>query len=71
MVRQQVTPRIHLKMIDELYRSREAGKLNIVFNGVKPRGVTTQSYGYGYVEELNKQQKVRRSSSGAYLRCNI
>ncbi|WP_346320430.1 polysaccharide biosynthesis tyrosine autokinase [Chitinophaga sp. YIM B06452] len=60
VIRQQVTPRIHLKMIDELYRSREAGKLNIVFNGVKPRGVSTQSYGYGYVEELNKQQKKKK-----------
>ncbi|RPD41786.1 GumC family protein [Chitinophaga barathri] len=60
VVRQQVTPRLHLKMIDELYRNREAGKLNIVFNGVKPRGVNTHGYGYGYVEDLDKQQKKKR-----------
>ncbi|MGX5818967.1 GumC family protein [Chitinophaga lutea] len=57
VVRQNVTPRIHLKMIDELYRNRESGKLNIVFNGVRPRGVTTHTYGYGYVEEQNKNGK--------------
>jgi capsular exopolysaccharide synthesis family protein len=60
VVRQHVTPRLHLKMIDELYRNREAGKVNIVFNGVKPRGVNTHGYGYGYVEDLNKQQQKKR-----------
>ncbi|WP_343704426.1 polysaccharide biosynthesis tyrosine autokinase [Chitinophaga sp.] len=61
VVRQQVTPRLHLKMIDELYRTREVGKLNIVFNGVKPRGVAAHAYGYGYgyVEE-NKNGKGKR-----------
>ncbi|WPV70155.1 polysaccharide biosynthesis tyrosine autokinase [Chitinophaga sp. LS1] len=46
VVRHQRTPKFHLKMIDEFYHSQELGKLNIVFNGIKMRGIPGYSYGY-------------------------
>ncbi|MRG43866.1 polysaccharide biosynthesis tyrosine autokinase [Chitinophaga sp. SYP-B3965] len=62
VLRQQVTPKLHLKLIDELYRNKEVGKLNLVFNGVRPRGVSAQGYGYGYgyVDEPKKNGKRKR-----------
>lgn len=48
VMRHQVTPRLYLKLIDELYRNGEVGKLNLVYNGVKPRGVAGYGYGHGY-----------------------
>ncbi|WP_341842279.1 GumC family protein [Chitinophaga caseinilytica] len=53
VMRHQVTPRQYLKQIDELYRTGEMGRLSLVYNGVKPRGVAnhTYGYGYGYVED--------------------
>ncbi|WP_343308200.1 polysaccharide biosynthesis tyrosine autokinase [Chitinophaga niabensis] len=62
VLRQQVTPKLHLKQIDELYRNKEVGKLNLVFNGVRPRGVAAAGYGYGYgyVDEPKKNGKRKR-----------
>lgn len=61
VLRQQVTPKLHLKLIDELYRNKEVGKLNLVFNGVRPRGVSNgYGYGYGYVDEPSKNGKRKR-----------
>jgi tyrosine-protein kinase Etk/Wzc len=62
VLRQQVTPKMHLKLIDELYRNKEVGKLNLVFNGVRPRGVAAAGYGYGYgyVDEPKKNGKRKR-----------
>ena len=62
VLRQQVTPKLHLKLIDELYRNKEVGKLNLVFNGVRPRGVAAAGYGYGYgyVDEPKKNGKRKR-----------
>lgn len=59
VMRHQVTPRLYLKQIDELYRSGEVGKLNLVYNGVKPRGVAGYGYkqGYGYVDEARNGKK--------------
>lgn len=65
VVRHERTPKFHLKMIEELYEQGDLGKLNIVFNGLKMRGVpgygyaygngygygNGQGYGYGYTEE--------------------
>jgi hypothetical protein len=43
-------------MVNELYQSKELGNLNLVFNGIQPRGVTGYGpngygYGYGYIED--------------------
>lgn len=46
VIRHQRTPKFYLKLIEELYEQQEIGKLNIVFNGIKSRGLT--GYGYGY-----------------------
>ncbi|WP_119080300.1 GumC family protein [Chitinophaga alhagiae] len=56
VMRHQVTPRQYLGMIDNLYRSGEVGKINLVYNGVKPGSMDGYSYGhgYGYVEEMEK-----------------
>ena len=56
VVRHQVTPKLYLKMVNELYQSKELGNLNLVFNGIQPRGVTGYGpngygYGYGYIED--------------------
>lgn len=47
VVRHGRTPKFHLKMIDDLYHQQEVGKLNIVFNGIKFRGVSGYGNGYG------------------------
>lgn len=46
VVRHQRTPKFHLRMIDDLYQTQELGKLNIVFNGIKMRGLPGYAYGY-------------------------
>ncbi len=57
VIRHQVTPKLYLKTLNELYQSKELGNLNIVFNGIQPRGVSGYGgangygYGYGYIEE--------------------
>lgn len=56
VVRHQVTPKMYLKMINEIYQSKELGNLNLVFNGIQPRGASGYDgngygYGYGYIEQ--------------------
>lgn len=56
VIRHQVTPKLYLKMINEIYQNKELGNLNIVFNGIQPRGASGYDangygYGYGYIEE--------------------
>lgn len=56
VIRHQVTPKLYLKSINELYHNKELGNLNLVFNGIQPRGAagygnTGYGYGYGYIEE--------------------
>jgi len=73
VVRHQRTPKFYLKMIEELYQQQDLGKLNIVFNGIKSRGLSGYAsgysngygygnghgYGYGYTDE-HKKRKTRR-----------
>lgn len=65
IVRHKVTPKSYLKFIDQIYTNGEMKNLNLIFNGLKPRGIFgTESgkgygagygygsgYGYGYVNE--------------------
>lgn len=56
VIRHQVTPKMYLKMINEIYQSKELGALNLVFNGIQPRGASGYDgngygYGYGYIEQ--------------------
>lgn len=48
IVRQNKTLRVHLKMLDELSRKNKFKSPCIVFNGLKKRGFTYGTYGYGY-----------------------
>ena len=55
-------------MIDEIYNSNQLNNINIIFNGIKPRGIFRQGfgqgygqgygygYGYGYYEEDAKKE---------------
>lgn len=47
VVRHERTPKFNLKMIEDLYEQGDLGKLNIVFNGLKMRGLPGYAYGYG------------------------
>jgi capsular exopolysaccharide synthesis family protein len=47
VVRHERTPKFNLKMVEDLYEQGDLGKLNIVFNGLKMRGVPGYAYGYG------------------------
>jgi capsular exopolysaccharide synthesis family protein len=65
VIRHQRTPKFHLRMVDELYQTQELGKLSIIFNGIKMRGIpgygngyangygygNGNGYGYGYTDE--------------------
>lgn len=65
IVRHKHTPKSYLKFIDQVYANVELKNMNIVFNGIKPRGVFGSvgkkgygggygygsGYGYGYVED--------------------
>jgi capsular exopolysaccharide synthesis family protein len=65
VVRHQRTPKFYLKMIEDLYQEQALGKLNVVFNGIKSRGLSGYAsgysngygygnghgYGYGYTED--------------------
>jgi len=55
MVRHKYTPKNYLNLIEHLYANKEMNNLNIVFNGIKARGVLGtyggtygSNYGYGY-----------------------
>ena len=48
MIRHKYTPKAYLKMINQVYKNKELKSMNIIFNGLKPRGFTGQGYGNGY-----------------------
>ncbi|WP_428329095.1 GumC family protein [Mucilaginibacter sp.] len=68
MVRHDYTPKAYLKLINHLFVSKELNRVNIIFNGLKPRGAFGYgygqnygygygySYGYGYAENVTKQK---------------
>jgi len=48
VVRHALTPKVMLRMIDDLYQQKKFNNMALVFNGLKKRGVSVFSYGYGY-----------------------
>ncbi|MGZ4090108.1 MAG: tyrosine-protein kinase family protein, partial [Bacteroidia bacterium] len=57
MVRHKYTPKYYINLIEHLYSNNEMNNLNIIFNGIKARGIlgtygggygTSYGYGYGY-----------------------
>ena len=54
VVRHAYTPKVFLRMIDDLHSLKKFNNMALVFNGLKPRGVSMLngygygSYGYGY-----------------------
>ena len=48
VVRHALTPKVFLRMIDDLYLQKKFPNMSIVFNGLKRRGFSIISYGYGY-----------------------
>lgn len=47
VVRHDRTPKFNLKLVEDLYEQGDLGKLNIVFNGLKMRGLPGYAYAYG------------------------
>ena len=48
VVRHAQTPKVFLRMIDDLYHQKKFNNMSIVFNGLRQRGFSFLSYGYGY-----------------------
>lgn len=48
VVRHGLTPKVFLRMIDDLYQQKKFNNMAIVFNGLKRRGFSFLSYGNGY-----------------------
>ena len=48
VVRHGHTPKVFLRMINDLYLQKKFNNMSIVFNGLKNRGFSFLSYGYGY-----------------------
>jgi len=48
IVRHGHTPKVFLRMIDDLYQQKKFNNMSIVFNGLKRRGFSFLGYGYGY-----------------------
>ena len=48
VVRHALTPKVFLRMIDDLYQQKKFNNMAIVFNGLRQRGFSFLSYGYGY-----------------------
>jgi capsular exopolysaccharide synthesis family protein len=48
VVRHGLTPKVFLRMVDDLYKQHKFNNMSIVFNGLKRRGFSFLSYGYGY-----------------------
>ncbi len=75
MVRHNYTPKHFLGLVEQLYVNRELTNINIVFNGLKSRGVLKGGagygssygygysygggYGYGYTQDDIKQKKLK------------
>lgn len=48
VIRHNVTPKYSLVKLNDNLKQRSFSNLNIVFNGIKPRGFIKKYYGYGY-----------------------
>ena len=48
IVRHDLTPKVFLRLIDDLYKQKKFNNMSIVFNGLKRRGFSFLNYGYGY-----------------------
>jgi capsular exopolysaccharide synthesis family protein len=48
VIRHSLTPKVFLRMIDELHQQKKFNNMCLVFNGIKRRGILYNSYGYGY-----------------------
>jgi tyrosine-protein kinase Etk/Wzc len=48
VVRHRYTPKAMIKLLDENNKIKALKNLNIVFNGVRSRGMFNRGYGYGY-----------------------
>jgi tyrosine-protein kinase Etk/Wzc len=48
IVRHNLTPKVFLRMIDDLHQQKKFNNMSIVFNGVRRRGFSFLNYGYGY-----------------------
>ena len=48
VVRHAFTPKVFLRMIDDLYQQKKFNNMALIFNGLKPRGVSIMNYGYSY-----------------------
>ncbi len=48
VVRHAFTPKVFLRMIDDLYQQKKFNNMALIFNGLKPRGLGILNYGYGY-----------------------
>ena len=48
VVRHGLTPKVFLRMINDLYEQKKFNNMAIVFNGLRRRGFSILSYGYGY-----------------------
>jgi capsular exopolysaccharide synthesis family protein len=48
IVRHNLTPKVYLRLINDLYLQKKFKNMSIVFNGLKRRGFSFLSYGYSY-----------------------
>ena len=48
VMRHAFTPKVFLRMMDDLYQQKKFNNMALIFNGLKPRGISFMSYGYGY-----------------------
>ncbi|GAB2527069.1 GumC family protein [Spirosoma aerophilum] len=65
MVRHDLTPRNHLKMVDTLYKEHRFNNLNVILNGVDDGESYYYSYSYGgyYEEDKSSRSKSRKAIS--------
>ena len=47
VVRHDYTPKMFLHLIEDLYQQKKFNNLALIFNGLKPRGISGLYYGYG------------------------
>ncbi|MEI6946700.1 polysaccharide biosynthesis tyrosine autokinase [Paraflavisolibacter sp. H34] len=62
VVRQGYTPKATLQRLDEIYQLHQHKNMAVVFNGVKPKGLTAykNTYEYGYGQEAGRKEKKRK-----------
>jgi capsular exopolysaccharide synthesis family protein len=48
IVRHNLTPKVYLRLINDLYQQKKFNNMSIVFNGLKRRGFSFLNYGYSY-----------------------